>query len=431
MKVHQQPEVSKWEKLLARPSAKARSVEKTVRSILTDVASKGDKAVLKYTAKFDKVKLKDYQVTEEEMTGTAERLPAQLKEAMQLAYKNIARFHSAQRKNSEVIETMPGIRCWRRLVPIEKVGLYIPSGTAPLFSSVLMLGIPAKLMGCEEIVICVPPLADGKVHDAILYAAELCGINKIFKVGGAQAIGAMAYGTETVPKVYKIFGPGNSYVTTAKQIVTQDGVAIDMPAGPSELMVLADSFTPAAYTAADLLSQAEHGADSHVIFATTDAAYLEEVLAEVDKQLKDLPRRAIAKKSLAKSAAFVLETEAELIQLTNTYAPEHLIIALRNANAVAMHVNNASAVFLGKYAPESVGDYASGPNHTLPTSGYARMYSGVMLESFGKMVTYQQLNEEGLKAIGSAVEIMAEHEELMAHKNAVSIRLKDLNNKKE
>jgi histidinol dehydrogenase len=431
MKVYQQADPKDWGKILARPVSKARSVEKTVRAILSDVESKGDKAVLKYSAKFDKVKFKEYQVSAEEITTAAEQLSPELKAAMQLAYQNIHKFHAAQRQNSHVIETMPGIRTWRRLVPIGKVGLYIPSGTAPLFSTVLMLGIPAKLMGCEEIIICVPPLADGSVHAAILYAAKLCGIDKIYKVGGAQAIAAMAYGTETVPKVYKIFGPGNNYVTTAKQIVSQEGVAIDMPAGPSELMVLADAEMPAAYAAADLLSQAEHGPDSQVIFATTDNAYLEAVQAEIEAQLKELPRKAIAKKALAKSAAFVFEKEQDLIDLANTYAPEHLIIGLRNANAVAMRITNASAIFLGKYAPESVGDYAAGPNHTLPTSGYARMYSGVMLESFGKMVTYQQLTAEGLQAIGPAVEIMAEQEELIGHKNAVSIRLKDLNNNKE
>ncbi len=431
MKIYKHPAPEQWQEFLKRPVPKMDPIIKTVTQILEDVKKRGDVNVLKYTLKYDKVKLNDMRVSEEEFDLCNEFVSRELKEAMQVAYKNILTFHTSHRENYHVLETMPGLKCWRRAVPIEKVGLYIPSGTAPLFSTVLMLGIPAKLMGCKEIVVCVPPQPDGSIHPAILYACKMVGLKSVFKVGGAQAIAAMGFGTKTIPKVHKIFGPGNLYVTVAKQMIFNEGVAIDMPAGPSELLVVADETMPAAYAAADLLSQAEHGIDSQVMFITFTEAYLKKVQKHLADQLEKLPRKDIAAKTLENSSAIIVKTQEEAIRIINEYAPEHLIIGLRNCNAFATEINNASAIFLGVYSPESVGDYAAGPNHTLPTGGFAKMFSGVMLESFAKKITYQQLSPEGLKNVGPAVEIMAEAEGLMGHKNAVSIRLKDLKDKKD
>jgi len=429
MKVFKHPAREQWGEFLQRPTVDITEIKKLVVSILENVKTKGDKKVLEYTEKYDNVKLENLAVSQQEFDACDEFVSDELKEAMKVAYKNILTFHTTHRENYHVVETMPGVRCWRRALPIEKVGLYIPSGTAPLFSTVLMLGIPAKLMGCKEIVVCVPPQADGTVHPAVLYAAKMVGLKSVFKIGGAQAIAAMAYGTESVPKVYKIFGPGNSFVTVAKQLVFRDGIAIDMPAGPSELMVVVDETMPAAYAAADLLSQAEHGVDSQVLLVTFKEEYLKKVQKHLVEQLKDLPRKEIAEKALENSFAIVVKTQEEARDIVNEYAPEHLIVGLRNCNAFATEIHNASAIFLGNYSPESVGDYATGPNHTLPTGGFAKMFSGVMLESFAKKVTYQQLTPEGLINLGKTVEVMAAAEGLYAHKNAVTIRLNDLKNK--
>jgi histidinol dehydrogenase len=429
MKVFKHPAREQWGEFLQRPTVDMTEIKKSVASILENVKTKGDKKVLEYTEKYDNAKLENLAVSQEEFDACDEFVSDELKAAMKVAYKNILTFHTTHRENYHVVETMPGVRCWRRALPIEKVGLYIPSGTAPLFSTVLMLGIPAKLMGCKEIVVCVPPQADGTIHPAVLYAAKMVGLKSIFKIGGAQAIAAMAYGTESVPKVYKIFGPGNLYVTAAKQMVFRDGLAIDMPAGPSELMVVADETMPASYAAADLLSQAEHGIDSQVLLVTFKEEYLKKVQKHLAEQLKELPRKEIAEKALENSFAIIVKTQEEARDIVNEYAPEHLIVGLRNCNAFATEIYNASAIFLGNYSPEAVGDYATGPNHTLPTGGFAKMFSGVMLESFAKKVTYQQLTPEGLMNLGKTVEVMAAAEGLDAHKNAVTIRLNDLKTK--
>ena len=423
MRQYNYPSPDQWEELIKRPVTDNSALEKPVRRILRKVKENGDRAVRKFTNEFDGVKLKKLQVTEKEIKTAAALLPDELKAAIRLAKENIERFHQSQREAITVTETMPGIRCWRQSLPIEKTGLYIPGGTAPLFSTVLMLAVPASLAGCKEIILCTPPGKDGSVHPAILFTAALCGITQVFKAGGVQAIGAMAYGTESIPRVFKLFGPGNQYVTLAKQLVQQDGVAIDMPAGPSEVLVIADASAHPAFVASDLLSQAEHGADSQVILLTPSAALAGEVEKEVEKQLNQLPRKAIAEKALANSRTILLNNMQEAVAFSNFYAPEHLILACDDAESIAQQVTAAGSVFIGHYSPESAGDYASGTNHTLPTNGYAAMYSGVSLDSFMKKITFQQLSQEGLQRIGDSVMTMAAAEGLDAHKNAIAIRL--------
>ncbi|MDX1939222.1 MAG: histidinol dehydrogenase [Saprospiraceae bacterium] len=423
MKIFINPDKSTWRDLLKRPVFETASLEKTVSEILQSIQNEGDTAVKRFTVQFDKVEIENLQVSETEIQEAIQSLDSDLKQAIQIAKANIEKFHSQQIQAIEVVETMPGVRCWRKSVGIEKVGLYIPGGTAPLFSTVLMLGVPAKLAGCKEIILCSPPNKEGKIHPAILYTAHLVGVTKIFKAGGVQAIGAMAYGTESIPQVYKIFGPGNQYVTAAKQLINKSGTAIDMPAGPSEVLVCADASANPAFVAADLLSQAEHGVDSQVVLVTFDNQLVTKVNAEIEIQLADLPRKDIAAKALENSLAIVVKNEAETLDLINEYAPEHLILSLENAETFAENIINAGSIFLGHYTPESVGDYASGTNHTLPTNGFAKAYSGVSLDSFVKKITFQQLTKEGLQNVGPAVEKMAAAEELEAHKMAVSIRL--------
>ena len=423
MRQYNYPSPDQWEELVKRPVTDNSALEKPVRRILRKVKEDGDRAVRKFTNEFDGVKLKKLQVTEKEIKTAAALLPDELKAAIRLAKENIERFHQSQREAITVTETMPGIRCWQQSLPIEKAGLYIPGGTAPLFSTVLMLAVPASLAGCKEIILCTPPGKDGSVHPAILFTAALCGITQVFKAGGVQAIGAMAYGTESIPRVFKLFGPGNQYVTLAKQLVQQDGVAIDMPAGPSEVLVIADASAHPAFVASDLLSQAEHGADSQVILLTPSAALAGEVEKEVEKQLNQLPRKAIAEKALANSRTILFNNMQEAVAFSNYYAPEHLILSCDDAESIAQQVTAAGSVFIGHYSPESAGDYASGTNHTLPTNGYAAMYSGVSLDSFMKKITFQQLSQEGLQRIGDAIMTMAAAEGLDAHKNAIAIRL--------
>jgi histidinol dehydrogenase len=421
--VYKYPDKNEWEKLLKRPSLDNSSLEASVSNILREVKLNGDEALRKFASMFDKVTLADLLVTKEEISKAEDLLQDDLKEAIKQASKNIERFHCAQLRDEVVIETMPGVKCWRKAVAIEKVGLYIPGGTAPLFSTILMLGIPAKIAGCKEIILCTPSDKQGNVNAAILFTAKLVGVTKIFKVGGAQAIAAMAYGTATIPNVYKIFGPGNQYVTAAKMLVQRDGVAIDMPAGPSEVAVLADETANASFIAADLLSQAEHGPDSQVVLVTTSATLATQTGEEVAKQLSVLPRKDFAKKALDSSKIIIVKTVEEGVKIINEYAPEHLIISCKDDEQIAPQIINAGSVFLGNYSPESVGDYASGTNHTLPTNGFARAYSGVSVDSFVKKITYQKLSKEGLQTIGKTVELMAEAEGLDAHKNAVSVRL--------
>jgi histidinol dehydrogenase len=413
---------------LARPSADTSLIEPMVQEVLRDIKINGQSAVEKYTLRFDKVQISDVCVSETEFAAAEKGISAELKAAIQVAKKNIEVFHASQKEQTKMIETMPGVRCWRRSVAIEKVGLYIPGGTAPLFSTILMLGIPAKLAGCREIILCTPPDSSGKINPAILYTAQLIGIDTIFKIGGVQAIGAMAYGTERVPQVDKIFGPGNRYVTCAKQLICKEGIAIDLPAGPSEVAVLADESCVPAFVAADLLSQAEHGEDSQVILVSESETVISNVNAELQKQLALLPRKEIAAKALENSKAVLVKDKTEAFDLLNAYAPEHLIIACRDDEALAERVINAGSVFLGNYSCESAGDYASGTNHTLPTNGYARAYSGVSLDSFVKKISYQKLSKEGIANIGPAIELMAEAEGLEAHRQAVTIRLKSLQN---
>lgn len=425
MKVIKYPQRSEWNKILARPAFDTSSLNATVSSILAEIKSGGDKAVISYEEKFDKVQLSSLSVSEKEIEDSDKLLSEELKSAIRTAKDNIEKFHAAQKFEPKKIETTAGVVCWQKAVGIEKVGLYIPGGTAPLFSTVLMLAVPAKIAGCREIVLCTPPDKDGNVNPAILYAAKVAGVNKIFKIGGVQAIGAMAYGTESVPKVYKIFGPGNQYVVAAKQLVSLKDVAIDMPAGPSEVQVIADETANPAFIASDLLSQAEHGVDSQVILTTTNEAIIQSVITEIEKQLAELPRKEIAEKALQHSIAILLNNEEELIELTNEYAPEHLIIETKNYIDFVDKIINAGSVFLGHYTPESAGDYASGTNHTLPTNGHAKAYSGVNLDSFVKKITFQEISKEGIKNLGSTIEIMAENELLFAHKNAVALRLKE------
>ena len=420
------PHKSDWAELLKRPTQDVSTLFENVSTILQNVKANGDKAVLEYAEKFDRVKLESLAVTPEEMKEAEAQVPIELKVAILLAQRNIYTFHKKQKFEGKKVETMEGVTCWQKAVGIEKVGLYVPGGTAPLFSTVLMLAVPAKIAGCKEIVLCTPPNKEGKVNPAILYAAQVAGVSKIFKVGGVQAIGAMAYGTESVPKVYKIFGPGNQYVMAAKQMVAMHDVAIDMPAGPSEVEVIADETANPKFVAADLLSQAEHGVDSQVVLVTTSEKLLEELEYEVQHQLSRLPRWQIAEQSLANSKLILVKDMEEAISLTNEYAPEHLIIETKDYMELAEKVVNAGSVFLGSFTPESAGDYASGTNHTLPTNGYAKAYSGVSLDSFIRKITFQEISREGIQNIGPAIEVMASHEQLDAHKNAVSVRLNSL-----
>ena len=422
------PDKSQWQEILKRPVMNTENLFDTVRSVIDRVKEEGDRAVLDYEEKFDKVVLSSLAVSEEEQQEAENLVSEDLKAAIRLAKQNIETFHAAQRFEGKKVQTQPGVTCWQKAVAIEKVGLYIPGGTAPLFSTVLMLAVPAKIAGCKEIVLCTPPGRDGKVHPAVLFAAKVAGVNRIFKAGGIQAIAAMAYGTESVPKVYKIFGPGNQYVTAAKQLVSLRDVAIDMPAGPSEVEVLADETANPVFVAADLLSQAEHGVDSQVILITTSVELQQAVKVEVERQLALLPRKEIAEKSLANSKLIVVDSMEEAIELTNAYAPEHLIIETEDYLSVAERIVNAGSVFLGSLTPESAGDYASGTNHTLPTNGYAKAYSGVSLDSFIRKITFQEIKPEGLNIIGPAIELMAANEQLDAHKNAVSVRLGQLEN---
>ena len=422
------PDKSQWQEILKRPVMNTENLFDTVRSVIDRVKEEGDRAVLDYEEKFDKVVLASLAVSEEEQQEAENLVSEDLKAAIRLAKQNIETFHAAQRFEGKKVQTQPGVTCWQKAVAIEKVGLYIPGGTAPLFSTVLMLAVPARIAGCKEIVLCTPPGRDGKVHPAVLFAAKVAGGNRIFKAGGIQAIAAMAYGTESVPKVYKIFGPGNQYVTAAKQLVSLRDVAIDMPAGPSEVEVLADETANPIFVAADLLSQAEHGVDSQAILITTSVELQQAVKVEVERQLALLPRKEIAEKSLANSKLIVVDSMAEAIELTNAYAPEHLIIETEDYLSVAERIVNAGSVFLGSLTPESAGDYASGTNHTLPTNGYAKAYSGVSLDSFIRKITFQEIKPEGLNIIGPAIELMAANEQLDAHKNAVSVRLGQLEN---
>ena len=427
MKQIKYPSREQWTDILKRPALNTESLFDTVRGIINRVRAEGDAAVIEYEATFDKAILTSLAVTEAELEEGVALVSEELKAAISLAKKNIETFHASQRFVGCKVETMEGVTCWQKAVGIEKVGLYIPGGTAPLFSTVLMLAVPARIAGCKEIVLCTPPDKNGKIHPAILFAAQMAGVSKIFKAGGVQAIAAMAYGTESVPKVYKIFGPGNQYVTAAKQLVSLRDVAIDMPAGPSEVEVLADDSANPVFVAADLLSQAEHGVDSQAVLITTSEKLQDDVMKEVERQLAELPRREIAEKSLANSKLILVKDMDEALELTNEYAPEHLIIETENYREIAERVINAGSVFLGSFSPESAGDYASGTNHTLPTNGYAKAYSGVSLDSFIRKITFQEIRPEGMKAIGPAIEIMAANEQLDAHKNAVSVRLRDIN----
>ena len=417
------PEKSQWQELLKRPVMNTESLFGTVQGIIDRVKAGGDEAVLQYEMQFDKVSLSALAVSSEEFDEAENLIDEELKAAIRLAAGNISPFHAAQRLVGKKVETQPGVTCWQKAVPIEKVGLYIPGGTAPLFSTVLMLAVPACIAGCREIVLCTPPGKDGKVHPAVLFAARVAGVQRVFKAGGVQAIAAMAYGTESIPKVYKIFGPGNQYVTAAKQLVSLRDVAIDMPAGPSEVEVLADATANPVFVAADLLSQAEHGVDSQAVLITTSKELQQAVKDEVERQLDLLPRKEIAARSLANSKLIVVKDMEEAVEMTNAYAPEHLIVETENYMAVAEQIVNAGSVFLGTLTPESAGDYASGTNHTLPTNGYAKAYSGVSLDSFIRKMTFQEIKPEGLCKIGPAIEVMAANESLDGHKNAVSVRL--------
>ena len=426
MQIYKYPAQDQWQSLVERPHLDVSCLNATVSTVLEDVKKRGDEAVKDYELKFDHASLSTITVSQQEIDKSEQLLSESLKKAICLAHHNIKVFHESQCFEGKQIETQPGVTCWQKSVAIEKVGLYIPGGTAPLFSTVLMLATPAKIAGCKEIVLCTPPAADGSVNPAILYAAKVAGVNKIFKAGGVQAIGAMAYGTETIPKVYKIFGPGNQYVMAAKQQVSLHDVAIDMPAGPSEVCVVADHTANAAFVAADLLSQAEHGIDSQVFFITTSEDMLQQVQQQLDEQLQQLPRKEMAQKSLDNSKLIVVKNTSEAIALSNVYAPEHLIIQTSDYEQLAEQVTNAGSVFLGKYACESAGDYASGTNHTLPTHGYATAYSGVNLDSYCRKITFQHLTEEGIKHIGAAVEEMAAAESLTAHQRAMSVRIKEI-----
>ena len=421
------PKKETWAKILKRPTQTVKEIETTVNQVFEDVQKNGDTAIKKYTKKFDKVAVKSLKVTQEEISIAVEAVSRELKEAIQQAAANIEKFHRAQKTEKVYQETTPGVVCWQEKRPIEKVGLYIPGGTAPLLSTVLMLAIPAKIAGCQEIILCSPPNFEGKIANEILYTANLCGVTNIFRVGGIQAISGLTFGTETIPKVYKIFGPGNQFVTVAKQLATKYGVAIDMPAGPSELLVMADDSANASFVASDLLSQAEHGADSQVILVSTSEKLIEDVSKEVEKQLKELPRIEIATKAIQNSKSILVKDFKEALALINEYAPEHFIVCTNNNDFFIDGILNAGSVFIGNYTPESAGDYASGTNHTLPTNGYSKSYSGVNLDSFTKSITFQEISKKGIQNIGKSIELMALAEGLQAHKNAVSIRLKEIN----
>ena len=420
------PERSQWNDLLRRPTLNTATLRETVLEVLERVRTEGDKAVIEYEEKFDHVHLDSLTVSEEEFAEAEKAVSIELKAAIMLAFNNIKKFHEAQKFESKPVNTLPGVTCWQKAVAIEKVGLYVPGGTAPLFSTVLMLATPAQIAGCKEIVLCTPPNREGKIHPAILYAAKIAGVSRVFKAGGVQAIGAMAYGTSSVPKVYKIFGPGNQYVMAAKQEVSLHDVAIDMPAGPcpSEVAVLADETANPIFVASDLLSQAEHGVDSQSMLITTSATLIRAVTEEVERQLEELPRKEIAARSLEHSKLILIDNMELAVEMMNRYAPEHLIIETKNYHELAEKIVNAGSVFLGAYSPESAGDYASGTNHTLPTNGYAKAYSGVSLDSFIRKITFQEITKEGIATIGPAIEVMAANEYLDAHKNAVSVRLK-------
>lgn len=426
MRIVRYPEREVWKKILERPHTDISALNGVVDDILEDVRNNGDEAVLRCEMRFDGVSLQSLAVTDGEIENAVRSVDAELKEAIELAHSNIERFHMAQRTTEHKVETMPGVSCWQKSVAIQKVGLYVPGGTAPLFSTVLMLATPARIAGCDDIVLCTPPDKNGNVNPAILVAAKTAGVDKIYKIGGVQAIGAMAYGTETVPKVYKIFGPGNRYVMAAKQRVSLDGVAIDMPAGPSEVCVVADETSNVEFVAADLLSQAEHGTDSQVLLISTSESVAVRVSEEIDRQLAVLPRRDIAARSLENSLCIIAHDGSEAMEISNAYAPEHLVIATEDYDVLADKVVNAGSVFLGKYACESAGDYASGTNHTLPTHGYAMAYNGVNLDSYIRKITFQHITPEGVMSIGRAVEVMAENEHLEAHKNAMTVRLRNI-----
>ncbi len=423
MKVFSNPEPATWSDILSRPTPDFSEIEDLVKPIFEAVKNEGDKAVYRYTKKFDRVELDEMVVDSKAIKSAGDSLPEELTSAILQAKDNISRFHEAQRTDKVTVETVPGVLCWQEKKAIDKVGLYIPGGTAPLFSTILMLAVPAKIAGCQELVLCTPPGKDGQINPAILFTAGICGIDKVYKVGGVQAIAAMSFGTETIPEVYKIFGPGNQYVTVAKQLATQYGLAIDMPAGPSELMVVADDTAHPGFVASDLLSQAEHGIDSQVILISNSKELIDKVQDEIAAQLKALPRKEIAEKALGNSRAILVSTKDKMIDHINAYSPEHLIICVSDEDRIVAGIRNAGSVFLGNYTPESAGDYASGTNHTLPTNGFAKQYSGVNLDSFMKSITYQKISESGIRGIGKTVATMAEAEGLEAHKKAVEIRL--------
>lgn len=428
MKKINNPKREEWSEILQRPTQTMEDIEQTVSQIFSEVKLKGDRAIKKYTTLFDGVNLEELQVSKIEIEEAIIKVPKELKEAIILAKSNIEKFHDAQKAQKIKVETIKGVTCWQEKRPIEKIGLYIPGGTAPLFSTVLMLAIPAQLAGCKEVVLCTPPDKNARINPAILYAADLCGINKVFKVGGIQAIAAMTFGTVTIPQTYKLFGPGNQFVTVAKQLATRHGVSIDMPAGPSELLIVADETANEAFVASDLLSQAEHGTDSQVILVSTSKDLLDKVSIEVEKQIVELPRKLIAQKAIKNSKLIFIDSKESALDLINEYGPEHFIICVKDEDYFINGIQNAGSVFIGNYTPESAGDYASGTNHTLPTNGYAKQYSGVNLDSFTKSMTFQKISKKGIKNIGEAIELMADAEGLQAHKNAVTLRLKSLEN---
>ncbi len=428
VKIYENPMVSEWDALCKRPTLPLANLEGKVQSILDAVKEEGDDALRRFAKEFDSVAINDLRISKQEIEEASQIVPAELKQAIALAAENIRKFHSSQQSTEMPVETIQGVVCWRKSVPISNVGLYIPGGSAPLFSTILMLAIPAQLAGCNRLILCTPTNKTGKVNPIVLYTANYLGINEIYKIGGAQAIAAMAYGTQSVPKVDKIFGPGNQFVTKAKELVQKSGIAIDLPAGPSEVLVMADSTADADFIAADLLSQAEHGADSQVVLLATDTDIISQVVVALQNQLKQLPRAELARKSLENSIFISFQSLDDCIDFSNLYAPEHLILSINNAEQYIDRISNAGSVFLGNYACESAGDYASGTNHTLPTNGYARSYSGVSLDSFVKKITFQKISKQGLKNIGKTIEVMAEAEQLLAHKNAVSIRLKKILN---
>ena len=428
MKKIYNPKPDSWSEILKRPTQSFKDIEKTVQGIFNEIESQGDVAVAKYTSLFDGIALQDMQVSNQEITDATSLVPQELKDAIQLAKSNIEKFHKAQITSKITVQTTEGVLCWQEKRPIQKVGLYVPGGTAPLFSTVLMLAIPAQIAGCAAIVLCSPPDKNGKINPAILYAANLCGVSTILKVGGIQAIAGMTFGTKSIPQVYKIFGPGNQYVTVAKQVATQFGAAIDMPAGPSELLIVADDAAVPSFVAADLLSQAEHGIDSQVILVSTSKKLIDEVEIEINKQIQVLPRKAIAEKAIENSKLIYVENDKVALNLIDEYGPEHFIVCTSNDEFYVDNIQNAGSIFIGNFTPESAGDYASGTNHTLPTNGYAKNYSGVNLDSFLKSMTFQKISHKGIQNIGKAIEIMAEAEGLQAHKNAVSLRLESLTN---